>query len=91
MKFTAIIIATTMLTANLANAMSLDEARSGKMVCEQADGMLKATSDAAASLVQGINAQRMTEYQSIASSTGASITQVQQESGAKLQAKYGGC
>lgn len=62
--------------ASTAFALDLDSAKSQGLVCEQADGYLRALSGSADGLVDQINRQRAAAYADIARKNGVAVDQV---------------
>jgi uncharacterized protein YdbL (DUF1318 family) len=83
----AFALATTLTSAF---ALDLDTARTKKMVTELPSGYLKANSDEAKSLVDGVNSKRKQHYSDIAKKNGIPVDQVAEQAAKKIEEKLKG-
>lgn len=77
-------VASVLLAAVPAFALTLDEARSQGLVAEGMNGYLIVVDGSAAGLAADINAQRRTVYQQTAADTGQPLAVVEQLAGERL-------
>lgn len=91
MKNFKLIIITFVLSifATVAFALSLDEARSKKLISEQPDGYIKANDPKAKDLEKEINSKRRAAYEQIVKENGGKLTieQVGQQAAKKISEK----
>lgn len=82
----------TLATANCM-AISLDQARSNGVVCEDSLGFVQPTGGGAdvKDMTVSINAKRLSAYQQQAKDKGVPVQQVQKAAAQKLQASNKGC
>lgn len=85
-------IALLLWAAAPAGALTLEEARSGGLVCEKPDGYLMVVRDTGgvAAFVEAVNAQRRQEYQRLAAANGVPLAAVQQQAGIGILGRVAG-
>ena len=79
------------LFPHLSSALELNEARSKRLVTEQADGFIKANDPSAKELETRVNGERRKAYEDIAKQNGGklSLQQVGEQAAKKIQEKLG--